>query len=727
LVEGDIYSFVRVSGTTFRVDYNTTKQQAVSITGQGVGPHIFRYANSDLGLPITCDVLVEWYPFVDWYTACCNPIAERRAWENDGDGYFKFVQEIKVVDDVAPQWVDCSDKEFCSFEADCGPTQVELIYLATDNCTPEDQLAYTYTIDAFNDGTVDITGTGNDASGAYPLGTHKITFKVTDQCGNWNTCTSLFTISDCKKPTPICINGLSVDLMAMNGGGMAEIWATSLEAGDSHDNCTEYEDLIILVERFSAITPGQEVPGAGASDVIQVTCDDIPPASPSPTVEVVVWVGDEAGNWDYCITTIWVQDNMGVCVPGSSTSLMTYVANEVQEGVELVNVNLSGDANGMIVSDNAGQAAFTGLKTQMNVTLSPAKDINPLNGVSTYDLLLIQKHLLGVKMLNSPYKLIAADVNKSASITISDIIELRKMILTPGLNFSNNTSWRFVEQGYTFANPNKPYDFNETKAMTLALQGNTANFIGMKIGDVSGDHTPNSLLGGEVRNSVGTLSFSVADQTLKAGQEYQVAITAADFRNIQGYQYTMDFNTEVIEFVNVEANWADLSASNFGRAKVSEGVLTTSWNSSEGVTLNDGEVLYTVTFRAKADMKLSQALTVNSRITKAEAYDQNEDLLEVNFRFDGGIVAGGEFALYQNEPNPFRDVTIIGFNLPESTKATLKVMDVTGKVVKVVSGDFAKGYNTINLTRGDIQGNGMLYYTLETTTDSATKRMILVD
>jgi hypothetical protein len=99
----------------------------------------------------------------------------------------------------------------------------------------------------------------------------------------------------------------------------------------------------------------------------------------------------------------------------------------------------------------------------------------------------------------------------------------------------------------------------------------------------------------------------------------------------------------------------------------------------------------------------------------------------VKFRFNVDLIVGGAFELYQNEPNPFRDVTIIGFNLPEASRATLKVYDVTGKVVKVVRGDFAKGYNSINLDRTDIQGNGMLYYQLDTPTDSATKRMILID
>jgi hypothetical protein len=726
LIEGDVYSVVRVSGTTVRFEYNTTKQQTVNITGQGTGPHIFRYANSDLGLPLTCDVLLEWYPFVDWYTACCNPVAERRAWEDDGDGFFKFTQEIKVVDNQAPQWDDCSDKEFCSFNPDCEPTFIELICPATDLCTPAEQLEYTYAIDAFNDGTVDITGVGNDASGAYPNGTHQIVFKVTDQCGNWNTCTKLFTIRDCKKPTPVCINGLSVDLMPTTG--MATVWAKSLEAGDSYDNCTEYDNLIILVERFSDLTPGQTEPSPGATDSVTVTCDDLPPNTMSPVVEVVVWVGDEAGNWDYCVTTIWVQDNMGACGSGMAAELQAYVANEDQEPIELVNVEVSGSQQLQQITGNGGTASFNGLFAGQTATVAPQKDINPLNGVSTYDLLLIQKHLLGIKALNSSYKLIAADVNNSQNISISDIIELRKMILNPGLNFTNNTSWRFVEGSYVFPNPSKPYNFPETKSFAQLAGGmNSASFVAVKVGDVSGDHTPNSLLGGEVRNAVGTLTFALADQKLVAGQEYTVAITAENFRGIQGYQYTLDFDAEALEFVSVNAQWADLSESNFGRAKAGEGVITTSWNGSEAVTLNDGEVLYTVTFRAKANTQLSQALKVNSRVTKAEAYDANEDQLEVKFRFDGDVVVGGEFELYQNEPNPFRDVTFIGFNLPERTTATLKVYDVTGKVVKVVTGEFHKGYNQINLTRAEVQGNGTLFYQLDTPTDSATKRMILVD
>jgi hypothetical protein len=389
-------------------------------------------------------------------------------------------------------------------------------------------------------------------------------------------------------------------------------------------------------------------------------------------------------------------------------------------------VRLSGSIQtSMIALD--GEVTFEDLPLGQPLEVTPHQDINPLNGVSTYDLLLIQRYLLGMYVMPSPYRLIAADVNNSGNVSISDIIELRKVILHPGLKFTNNTSWRFVDASYVFPNPFKPFGFPETVSFPALELNNTAQFIGVKIGDVSGNMYSDGLQDVELRNTVGTLRFSIADRMLAAGEEYTVAVTAEEFRGIQGYQYTLDFDATALEFVGVQAQWADLSAANFGTARAGEGLLTTSWNGNGGMTLDEGEVLYTVTFRAKAATRLSQALKVNSRVTKAEAYDAGEDLLDVQFRFDGDVLVGGDFELYQNEPNPFRDLTIIGFHLPERTTATLKVYDVTGKVLKVVSGEFAKGYNQVNLTRAELQGNGALIYQLDTPTHSATKRMILLD
>ena len=47
-----------------------------------------------------------------------------------------------------------------------------------------------------------------------------------------------------------------------------------------------------------------------------------------------------------------------------------------------------------------------------------------------FDLVLISKHILGNEaQFDSPYKYIAADINKSGSITAFDMVQLRQLIL----------------------------------------------------------------------------------------------------------------------------------------------------------------------------------------------------------------------------------------------------------------------------------------------------------
>ena len=122
-------------------------------------------------------------------------------------------------------------------------------------------------------------------------------------------------------------------------------------------------------------------------------------------------------------------------------------------------------------------------------------------------------------------------------------------------------------------------------------------------------------------------------------------------------------------------------------------------------------------------------LGVSSRITRAEGYDLNNSRLDVALRFRspaGMTMSGVGFELYQNQPNPFVNKTVIGFHLPAATSATLTVYDENGRTVYTQKGDFAKGYNAIALERAMVNATSMLYYTLETPTESATQKMIQV-
>jgi len=298
--------------------------------------------------------------------------------------------------------------------------------------------------------------------------------------------------------------------------------------------------------------------------------------------------------------------------------------------------------------------------------------------------------------------MIAADVNKSGSITAFDMVELRKLILYINTEFPDNTSWRFVPTTFDFANPANPFaaSFPEAYNVNNLTADMQADFVAIKVGDVNDSARPNQLIGSEDRNAVGDLNFVTEDIDMVAGETYTVNIAADNFAAVAGYQFTMNFDAELV------------------------GVLTTSWNSDKGV---DAEgTIFTVTLRAKRAARLSDVMNLSSDYTAAEAYTSNADFLNVNLTFNGAAQTE-EFALYQNVPNPFKNETVVGFVLPEAMPATITIYDVAGKVLRLVEGEYSKGYNEVSVNRSDLSGAGVLYYTLETADDSATKKMIIIE
>jgi hypothetical protein len=579
-----------------------------------------------------------------------------------------------------------------------------------------------------------------------PYGNYKIKWIIADGCGNETVKEHLFSIKDCKKPTIVCRNGLSVNLMnnpAMQG---VTLWATDF-VQYAEDNCTppivEPYNVInapadqldyAIVKKGSLADNGLFPMTAGGALINNVifNCAD---ASVLTTVKL--FARDRAGNFDFCEAMISVQDNMDVC-PTSSAAVAGYLRTEASAGLQDATVQLTAN-QGIIpplsmsqMTDVNGQYAFNGtVPLSMNVTVTPLKDDNPLNGVTTYDLLLMSKHILGITPLNSPYKMIAADVNKSGSITTFDIVELRKLILGIYNDLPNNTSWRFVDKDFIFPNINNPFvsQFPEFKSVP-SIVNNMPNtdFVAVKIGDLNGNASANNLASMEERND-DTLIFDVAEKTVKSGEIFTVNFKTTE--RILGYQFTMKYaDLSLVEILPSNG----LDKGNFA-VFTDKNALTTSytvdgsrWMTDGGRRTEEGTdlVSFSVTFMAKKDGKLSQMLSISSEITKSEAYSPSESSLAIALRFNsdnGTNISTQGFEVYQNTPNPFLQKTSIGFNLPNSDKVTLTISDENGRILLVNKGDFAKGYNVFNI---DLDAFGVLFYKIETTTNSATRKMVNV-
>ena len=654
--------------------------------------------------------------------------------EYDG-GFYQYTQIIKVYDDIDPEII-FTDQTFCSYDnVDCDGV-VNYPFEVNENCTPDD-LTIKVFLDAGADGTIDLnlTATGQfgftltgtypnyTIGGQYPIGCHAFEVHVEDGCGNVTAELLPFCVEDCKSPSPICINGLAIELMPFDvdgddvpDEGRMGIWASDFIASPVFD-CTG-------PVKYSMNRSG-EAPNIDSTGIV-LTCAD------TGTLVVEIWAWDGAGNSDFCETYILVQDNMGVC-GNSSPGIAGAVHTEDMEMVEGVQLSLSGQGSANMETTADGLYSFTNLVEAYDYTITPQLDEAYLNGVSTFDLVLISQHILGVALLDSPYKRIAADANNSSSITTLDLIQLRKLILSIDTELANNTSWRFVDADYLFPDPTDPWqeEFPEVANVNNLSEAGLAgvDFIAVKVGDVNGDAQANSLLAIEGRELDRELVFNVEDTDLEPGLEYTIEFTSDQLAEISGYQATLAFNTEAIELIDIIDKVA--TADNFGLVYQDEGMITTSWNRQ--IPLDTvakanlkNEVVFSLVLRAKAAVKLSEVLSINSSITKAEAYDTEGQYLDVAIDFGTNLDTEADiFALYQNTPNPFRSETLIGFNLPQAAKATLTITDAEGKVLKFIRLDAVKGYNAVVLDAENLPQAGLLYYTLETDSHKASKQMVI--
>jgi uncharacterized repeat protein (TIGR01451 family) len=729
------------------------------VSGTGV-PIVFDDACSLIGVTYedtrfdfvdgACFKILRDWAVIDWCQY--NP--------QTGEGLWHYVQVIKVHDEAGPEFQDCPGIEtLCvsdpgvslpdnnqAFLGESDPqstscsVHLDITRTVHETCSPV--VNYDVKIYLFNGpdflqvhstttATVDSNGIAvlrlNTRQSAIPSirlnglpynspfcnNYHRVLWSVEDGCGNWSHCEYLLRLEDCKQPTPVCINGLSTVVMPV--GGQVTIWAKDFNAS-SVDDCAPADELLYS---FS---------GDAYQPSFTYTCDNVPAFGVELTT--LIWVADggvdhncngviEWGerNKDYCTTTIVITDNNDVCDENGG-ELTGEILTEQQHAVEKVKVTLQNPGHifpSLITSGN-GLYRFNHVPLGEDYAIVPERTDNVKNGVSTLDLVGIQKHLLGIQPFTSPYQYIAADATNNQSISAIDLVEIRKLILGIYTEFPSNTSWRFVEKGFPMT-PGNPWPFNEQiEIHALAVDSLADNdFVAVKIGDVNNSAKANAT---QIlpRNGIQEVQVTAKDRMVQEGELVDVAITLP--AGLIGWQWTIEAQGLTLSTVGSD----DIAIGDEHVALLDEGIVTMSWNlpvdSGPG---KDGVVLHTQ-WVAGRDGKLSEMFSLTSRVTEAEAYTDAGEVQNVRLVFEQ---EEGAFALYQNQPNPWNGHTVIGFELPEAADAVLTIYDVTGVEVFRQSGQYAAGYHTIELNDKQLPAQGALYYRLECGAFTASKKMIL--
>ena len=628
----------------------------------------------------------------------------------------EHIQTIDIMDIEAPV-LDCGvdEIELCLGSEVCSQSFFIAGIIATD-CSQQVAVSaeWTFTSHEACDAVVE-TGMVEDAGDGFdtPMigpGQLEVRFFATDVCGNESTCVRSYTINDCTAPEVVCLPGITLTL---DDKGQVEVWASDFHE-EIIDNCSDCDN-IDYVFSFSQDTSEQ---------VRVFDCDGL------GVQTAQIWITDAFGNQDFCTVTYVIKgeemcpDKDGGIIAGGQDEILKISGNISKEdgtAVEAVDITANDYYQEMmdkVLTDESGQYNLSFQRSAF-LSLLPFKDDEPLNGVSTFDVLQLRRYILGYVSFDSPYKLIAADINHSNSITIADVVELRRVVLRLTEGFPNNTSWRFIKADYVFDDPQNPFlgEMPEYATIQELKEEMEVDFIAIKIGDLNGNAQGRNQFNTQVesRNS-STVKLSVKGDDLRKGD-----ITTIDFslnrNDLQSLQFTLQFDPNTITLLDIPSNTL-VSADNFGTKLLSKGILTMSW---EEPLENQPTLSFQLKVRANSTVALNEAFSISSKVTPVEVTDNQGNYYGLRLDFDEHY----RFQLFQNQPNPFHQQTVIRFSLPDASPGVLSIFDISGKELYTRKGDFVKGLNEVPIT--DIDELGVIYYQLDTKYGSKQQKMIRVE
>jgi hypothetical protein len=605
-------------------------------------------------------------------------------------------------------WISaCSDQTFCLNPGQCVDGMVTLTEKAVTSCG-NPTMNYLYRIDLFNNGGIEIQMAEDTFSANLPAGIHKITWRASDFCGNISSCTYLINVRDCTPPYLLCLNGLtqSVDPPDCTIAFDIDLFILQLS-----DNCTPTNNIQMGMRR--AGDTSEVFPTAHSLEFDK--CD----VGFNP-LEILVKDGN--GLVNSCNTYVIVQQNTGCyCDPDGDLEYKgcARTANNTQlQTIRLVANLVSTGGVSPPVSKNKLQAfsdscyAFSFDQLPWGgsylTTVRAERTDNAVTGVTTFDLVTMNKHILNIEPMTSMYQLLAADVNNSKTITTFDIAETRKVILGISDTFTQVPAWRMIRP---LADPGLLNQFNTTvdtyqlviNNLQQDLTTSGFNFVGIKMGDAN---LSASFTGDPDDRSPEGPAFGVYFEEQVIGDEMLLGIHLTQNISLFGWQLALQLApqvTSILDLTGVDPeNWSYDSKN---------GILRILDYYAVAKTLKKGDALFVL--RLKQPIGASQTVLA-PEILQPEVYDAeglHRNLFveeKTNLPSDAGALH-----FYPARPNPFHTQTTVSVWLPEPEPVVFEVYDVHGKLLwRENRQTGVEGLQNFDIESINLKGSGVYVYRL---------------
>lgn len=363
--------------------------------------------------------------------------------------------------------------------------------------------------------------------------------------------------------------------------------------------------------------------------------------------------------------------------------------------------------------------------------VEPVKNDNPLNGVTTYDLVLISKHASGALPLDSPYKVIAADADKSKSVTTFDIALLRRLILGIISELPGNTSWRFINVGHFAPNSNPANPFNPLFPEfqnCIAPLASAVDFIGIKVGDVN-----NSAVANRPASFRPSTNLSWPALRASTGSYVTVPITYSGKGPLEAIQLGFRFDPKVLQLVSPsQGDIESYLTDNFNLLRASEGEIKTLWLPITSIpeAITPGTVLFNLTFKVLSEIPEAGDLPLwlDEQLLTCSAWDSE----------------GNEYALQQSQkdyirlrdsdspnslrasvrPNPGVGIQTLFVQTDKPENARLMLFDAFGRRIALRECTLVEGGQEIPLPEATLLPAGVYVWKIYTPTQEAQGHLI---
>ncbi|MDQ1306121.1 MAG: FlgD ig protein, partial [Actinomycetota bacterium] len=215
-------------------------------------------------------------------------------------------------------------------------------------------------------------------------------------------------------------------------------------------------------------------------------------------------------------------------------------------------------------------------------------------------------------------------------------------------------------------------------------------------------------------NTDARLYLATGAELPRVGEEVAIAVSLADFVQLKGYGFSVNYDAAQLEFVKVVAENNLLGEGELAQPTIlsqKEGDVAIA---AYGETVSEGDLNVSLVFRTKTEIENTFVEVMESDVRDG-SYAVNPVALPAPVQIQ---TRPEQYALGNNYPNPFNPATTIKYALPEAGFVKLEVYNVVGQAVRtLVAGQQNAGRYVVQWDASDDSGrslsSGIYFYRLQ--------------